>query len=103
MDVVVTLIIVAVSLLIYFVPYIMARENKKQNAGAIGALNFFLGWTLVGWVVALVWAISKDAPVAQVQVAPTIPPKPLAPAAPQKTSPDCAEIVLSEAGQSRFA
>ena len=24
-------------------------------------LNIFLGWTLIGWVVALVWAVSPDA------------------------------------------
>lgn len=23
-------------------------------------LNLFLGWTFVGWVIALVWALSKD-------------------------------------------
>jgi hypothetical protein len=32
----------------------------KHNAGAIFALNLLLGWTLVGWVVALVWALAVD-------------------------------------------
>jgi len=27
---------------------------------AIGALNLFLGWSLIGWVAALVWALTKD-------------------------------------------
>jgi hypothetical protein len=44
-----SLLVVVVSIGIYFIPYILAKQNKKQNAGAIGALNFFLGWTLVGW------------------------------------------------------
>jgi hypothetical protein len=26
-------------------------------------LNFFLGWTMIGWVVALVWAVKADAPM----------------------------------------
>jgi hypothetical protein len=26
-------------------------------------LNFFLGWTVIGWVVALVWAVKTDAPM----------------------------------------
>ena len=33
---------------------------KKRNAGAIFALNLLLGWTLVGWVVSLVWALTKE-------------------------------------------
>jgi Superinfection immunity protein len=45
---------------IYFVPAIKAYQDRKTNKGAILALNIFLGWTLIGWVVALVWAFSKD-------------------------------------------
>ena len=44
----------------YFLPTIIAFANKKSNSVAIGALNFFLGWTLLGWVVSLVWSLSKD-------------------------------------------
>ena len=43
---------------LYFLPAIVGR--KKRNAEAIQILNLFLGWTLVGWVVALVWAYTKD-------------------------------------------
>jgi hypothetical protein len=100
------LILIAICALIYFIPTIVAGHNKKQNAGAIGALNLLLGWTLVGWVVALVWAMSKDVqPVAQVQVnVPTSSssPKPLAPLAAQKKCPDCAEMILAEARKCRF-
>lgn len=45
---------------IYFVPAILAFRAKKTNKLAILALNFFLGWTLIGWVISLVWALSKD-------------------------------------------
>ena len=55
------LILLAVCLIIYFIPTIIAVNRKKTNAGAIFALNLFLGWALVGWVVALVWALSVDA------------------------------------------
>lgn len=47
-------------LALYFVPTILAFVNKKDNKASIGALNFFLGWTFIGWVVALVWALSVD-------------------------------------------
>jgi Superinfection immunity protein len=45
---------------IYFLPTFIARRRQKRNTGAIFALNFFLGWSLVGWVVALVWALAYD-------------------------------------------
>src|SRR5262249_14514948 len=35
--------------------------HRRQTA-AICVLNIFLGWTLVGWVIALVWACMKDQP-----------------------------------------
>ena len=87
---------------LYFLPYIVAASNKKQNRAAIGALNFFLGWTIVGWVAALVWAISKDAsqpaPQVHVNVPTQAPPLP----GPQKKCPDCAEMILAEAKKCRF-
>lgn len=44
----------------YFLPTIIALASGKSNALAITALNIFLGCTLVGWVVALVWSLSND-------------------------------------------
>lgn len=44
----------------YFIPAVVAHSRKKRNASAITALNFFLGWTVIGWVVALVWAMTVD-------------------------------------------
>jgi RsiW-degrading membrane proteinase PrsW (M82 family) len=45
---------------LYFLPSIVAASRKKQNTTAIFAVNFFLGWTFLGWVVALVWALTAD-------------------------------------------
>ena len=42
----------------YFAPSIVGRN--KTNSGAIFALNLLLGWTILGWVAALVWALTKD-------------------------------------------
>ena len=50
--------------IIYFVPTIVAYSNKHRNAAGVLVLNFFLGWTLLGWVVALIWAIWRDKPSA---------------------------------------
>ncbi len=44
----------------YFLPTIVALFRRKHNFAAIAVLNFFLGWTLIGWVLALVWAVTQD-------------------------------------------
>ena len=49
-------------LLFYPLPSIIAVVRRKRNRVAIIALNLLLGWTLVGWVVALVWALLHDQP-----------------------------------------
>jgi hypothetical protein len=53
-----------ISVLLYFVPVIVGR--KKRNSRAIFWLNFFLGWTVVGWGGTLIWALMQDPLPAQV-------------------------------------
>jgi T4 superinfection immunity protein len=48
----------------YFIPAIIALARNKRDAVSILVLNFFLGWTAIGWVVALVWAVKMDSPLA---------------------------------------
>ena len=43
---------------IYFLPAFIGRH--KRNARAIFVLNLFLGWTFLGWVGTLVWALLRD-------------------------------------------
>jgi hypothetical protein len=45
---------------IYMLPAGIGIIRGRSNAGAIFVLNLFLGWTLIGWVVALVWAVADD-------------------------------------------
>ncbi len=47
----------------YFLPSIIAFARSKRDTMAITMLNFFLGWTMIGWVVALVWALKTDVPM----------------------------------------
>lgn len=49
--------------ILYFLPAIVAFVRSKRDAGAILVLNFFLGWTAIGWVIALVWALRQDMPM----------------------------------------
>jgi hypothetical protein len=41
----------------YLLPFGVAYSRGHPNAAAIFVLNLFLGWTLVGWVAAFVWAL----------------------------------------------
>jgi ABC-type transport system involved in cytochrome c biogenesis permease component len=54
--------LVTIALVLYFVPAFIAAMRGKRNAGAIFALNLLLGWTALGWICALVWALTVDAP-----------------------------------------
>lgn len=50
----------------YFAPAIVAQVREHRSSLAIGALNLLLGWTLLGWVAALVWALTDPGPRAAV-------------------------------------
>ncbi len=52
----------------YFIPSIIALLRMKKNLIAIIALNLFLGWSIIGWVVSLVWSLSSDAKPAKIIV-----------------------------------
>ena len=45
---------------LYFLPTIVAVLREKHDKVAIFMVNFLLGWSLIGWVVALVWACKND-------------------------------------------
>jgi hypothetical protein len=49
--------------LMYFLPSIIALARGKRDLTAIILLNLFLGWSVIGWIVALVWAVKHDAPM----------------------------------------
>jgi hypothetical protein len=49
---------VAVGALAVFTPTIVAYARAHHNAMAIFAFNLLLGWTGVGWAIALVWALT---------------------------------------------
>jgi hypothetical protein len=64
-------IFLLVSLFLYFLPAYLARN--RVNFTPILLVNVLAGWTFVGWIVALVWAIS-DQPKDQSAAAPAYPP-----------------------------
>ena len=45
--------------LLYLTPTVVAFARGHRNRWAITALNVLTGWTFVGWVVSIVWAIAQ--------------------------------------------
>lgn len=50
------------SILLYFLPTIIARD--KPDVMAIFLVNLLFGWTVIGWFVALIWACAAERYVA---------------------------------------
>ena len=49
-----------VFILIYAIPSIIAFRRYHNSAVAILLTNLLLGWTGIGWVVALIWAFTGN-------------------------------------------
>ena len=45
---------------LYFLPTIAALVCEKHDKLSIFLLNLFLGWSVIGWIVALIWACKND-------------------------------------------
>ena len=46
--------------LLHFLPTVIAAIRHSRSTLGIFFVNLFLGWTVIGWVVALIWAISSE-------------------------------------------
>ncbi len=56
---------------LYFLPTIVAVVRKVTNQGSVAVINCLLGWTLVGWAVALAMACRTSSLVRESVSAPT--------------------------------
>jgi hypothetical protein len=54
---VLVLVLIAFGLGLYFLPTLIAMARHNVNTLAIFLLNFFTGWTFVGWIASLIWAV----------------------------------------------
>ncbi len=43
---------------LYWLPTMVAVIRRTPSALGVAAINFFLGWTIIGWIVALVLALA---------------------------------------------
>jgi len=44
----------------YFLPTLIAAIRSKRDVLTIFLVNFLLGWSVIGWIVCLVWALKAD-------------------------------------------
>lgn len=54
-------VVVALGVLVYLAPTAIAANRSAPHFGSIAVIDIFLGWTVVGWVVALALAM-RDVP-----------------------------------------
>lgn len=45
---------------IYWSPTLVGAVRQRKSIAGIAILNGYLGWTFIGWVIALVWAVVDD-------------------------------------------
>ena len=57
MEVLSALIVLLLFVAAYFLPTVVAGFRGHKNTLAIFLLNLFLGWTLFGWLGALIWSV----------------------------------------------
>jgi predicted RNA-binding Zn-ribbon protein involved in translation (DUF1610 family) len=70
---------------LYLIPTFVAATRRVSNVGSVVVVNLFLGWTCIGWIVALAmaWAGNRPAGIT-------------------KKCPACAETVLDDAKVCRY-
>ncbi len=49
-------------LFIYLIPWIVAASREHPHKASIAIVNIFFGWTLLGWVACLAWAVGNKMP-----------------------------------------
>jgi Superinfection immunity protein len=50
-------IIFVLALLFNFIPWFIAKSRDLSGSGALFLVNFLFGWTMIGWVLCMLWAV----------------------------------------------
>jgi hypothetical protein len=59
-DIIIGILALVFIFVAYFLPTIIAQGRGHRQAIPITLINLFLGWTFLGWVVALVWSATAQ-------------------------------------------
>jgi len=49
-----------VGIVMYFIPALIALVRGHHNAFAIFLTNLIFGWTVIGWLVTLIWSVTAS-------------------------------------------
>jgi hypothetical protein len=53
-------LMIALIIIVYFIPVMIAVARKHRKATWIFLVNLLLGWSVLGWIFALVWALRAN-------------------------------------------
>lgn len=54
------IVIVLMGFFLYFIPTIVSSYRKTNNLWLVFLINFFFGWSFIGWIVAFVLALTGE-------------------------------------------
>jgi hypothetical protein len=75
-----TLVLTAIAAALYLLPVLIGWGRRVPDIGSVAVINIMLGWTLLGWVLALALALRSVSPVSPViENPPRTPPWPAPP------------------------
>jgi hypothetical protein len=72
-DMIPGLLLILAAAVIYFLPTLVAGVRGCKAGAGIVIVNIFLGWTFIGWVVALAWAAAGERKLLPVSTDPLLP------------------------------
>lgn len=86
-------LIFAISIALYFLPVIVAQSRRHKNLDAIVVLDVILGWTILGWVIALVWSFTSNTKTAAIKSSASQAAQATPPSIGDRQCPFCAETI----------
>lgn len=56
------IVVLAAVVALYFLPALIADRRRRHDLLIIAMFNAMLGWTVLGWILALVWSLQPNPP-----------------------------------------
>ncbi|MDR1042192.1 MAG: superinfection immunity protein [Deltaproteobacteria bacterium] len=55
-----SLVVGVIALIVYIIPSVVAFKRRHRNRVPILLVNILGGWSLIAWIVALVWSLTDN-------------------------------------------